>query len=170
MRSETATGPPDRAGKAVQRTVIVELAGTRGERQTLRDIEGYLTKDRGFLVIPLEIRCPVDVRRIDRCLRSFCQAEHVPLVITVVLYLNVVITHHVAETLVGVGGIANFKRCAILLRIIGVLLARITAGTEVADVAVVVGLHVTRGNVLVTVKRVVAGHFVLTIQHRGCRH
>ena len=75
-----------------------------------------------------------------------------PLVIAVVLYLDVVVTHHVAETLVGVGGVANFEGRAVLLRVIGVLLARIATGTEVADVAVVVGLNVTRGNVLVTVE------------------
>ena len=146
------------------------MTSTCGERQTLGDVEGHLTKDRGFLVIPLEIRCPVDIWRVNRRLRCLCKAKHVPLVIAVVLYLYTVITHHIAEALIRVRGVANFKSRAILLRVIGVLLARIAAGAEVAYVAVVVRLNETRGNILVAVERVVAGHLVLPIQHRGCRH
>ena len=93
-----------------------------------------------------------------------------PLVIARVLYLNAVETQHVAEALVGVRGVANFKGRAILLRLVGVLLARVATGAKVAHVAVVVGLYITRSNVLVAVQRVVAGDLILPIQHRGCRH
>ena len=74
-----------------------------------------------------------------------------PLVIAGVLYLDAVVTHHVAEAFVGVRGIANFKGRAILLRLVGVLLAGIATGTKVAHVAIVIGLYVTRRNILVAV-------------------
>ena len=93
-----------------------------------------------------------------------------PLVVAGVLYLDTVVTHHVTEALVGVRGVANFEGRAVLLRVIGVLLARIAAGAKVTYVAVVVGLYVTGCDFLVAVQRVVAGNLVLTIQHRRCRH
>ena len=93
-----------------------------------------------------------------------------PLIIAGVLYLDAVVAQHVAEASVGVRGVADFKGRAILLRLVGVLLSRVATGAKVAHVAVVVGLYITRSNVLVAVQRVVTGNLILTIQHRGCRH